>query len=191
MSLSDITALVRAEAALRAGEQFQRNLIASTEAQLAQAQKLEAIGQLTGGLAHDYNNMLGIVIGSLDLLAPGVSGENRELIDAATAAAQRGVEVTRSLLGVARRQKLAPKETNVNELLLEMAPLLRQTAGKRVKVAVDARALEAVVHLDAGGFQQRDSQPRHQRPRRDARRRGVAHRREGRRARSGCPAPPA
>ena len=152
MSLSDITALVRAEAALRAGEQFQRNLIASTEAQLAQAQKLEAIGQLTGGLAHDYNNMLGIVIGSLDLLAPGVSGENRELIDAATAAAQRGVEVTRSLLGVARRQKLAPKETNVNELLLEMAPLLRQTAGKRVKVAVDARALEAVVHLDAGGF---------------------------------------
>jgi PAS domain S-box-containing protein len=152
MSLSDVTARMRAVAALRASEKFQRDLIASTEEQLAQAQKLEAIGQLTGGLAHDYNNMLGIVIGSLDLLAPGVSGENRELIDAATAAAQRGVEVTRSLLGVARRQKLAPKETDVNELLLEMAPLLRQTAGKRVKVAVDARALEAVVHLDAGGF---------------------------------------
>lgn len=152
MSLSDITARLRAEGALRAAEKFQRDLVASTEAQLAQAQKLEPIGHLAGGLAHDYNNMLGIVIGSLDRLAPGVSGENRELIDAATAAAQRGAEVTRSLLGVARRRRLAPRETDVNELLLEMAPLLRQTAGKRVKVAVDARALEAVVHLDAGGF---------------------------------------
>jgi signal transduction histidine kinase/ActR/RegA family two-component response regulator len=152
MSLSDVTGRMHAEAALARAEESRRELIASTEEQLAQAQKLEAIGQLTGGLAHDYNNMLGIVIGSLDLLAPRVDGENRELIDAASAAAQRGAEVTRSLLGVARRQKLAPKETDVNELLLEITPLLRQTAGKCVEITVDARAHEAVVHLDPGAF---------------------------------------
>lgn len=132
---------------------FIRDISARVRAdeQLAQMQKLDAIGQLTGGLAHDFNNILGIVIGSLDLLE--VDGEdNRELRDAALISARRGAEVTKSLLAVARRQKLAPEDIGVDTALMELAPLLRQTAGKGVKVTLDTGSSGAAVHMEAGGF---------------------------------------
>lgn len=125
------------------------------EQQLAQSQRLEAIGQLTGGLAHDFNNMLGIIIGSLDLLLlePGTDTKGvRELINSAQSAAHRGVEVTKSLLAVARRQALAPKLVDVDLALTEMKPLLVQTAGKRVQVNMDLCAAAKVSSLDAGGL---------------------------------------
>jgi PAS domain S-box-containing protein len=123
------------------------------ESHLLQAQKLEAIGQLTGGLAHDFNNILGIVIGNLELLQEELSPDERKLaLESALLAAQRGVEVTRSLLAVARRQPLEPREVNLNLMLREMEPLIRQTAGKQVQVAVAPVALDAVSHIDPGGF---------------------------------------
>jgi len=121
------------------------------EEKLAQAQKLEAIGQLTGGLAHDFNNLLNIIIGSVDLLELE-RRDNRELRDAALSAARRGSEVTKSLLAVARRTKLSPREVCIDDLINEIAPLLHQTAGKRVTVHLDAGSAGARVHVDAGGF---------------------------------------
>lgn len=123
------------------------------EQQLLQAQKLEAIGHLTGGLAHDFNNILGIIIGSLDLVAPTLEDEEaRELVGAALTAAHRGAEVTRALLAVARRRILKPQPTDVNLLIDELAPLLRQTAGKRIEVSFSPNAIEAVCNIDPGGL---------------------------------------
>lgn len=123
------------------------------EQQLLQAQKLEAIGHLTGGLAHDFNNILGIIIGSLDLVAPTLEGaQERELVGAALTAAHRGAEVTRALLAVARKRVLKPQPTDVNLLIDELAPLLRQTAGKRIEVSFSPNAIEAVCDIDPGGL---------------------------------------
>ncbi len=123
------------------------------EQQLVQAQKLEAISHLTGGLAHDFNNILGIIIGSLDLVIPAITGDiERELVAAAQSAAHRGADITRALLAVARRRALKPQPTNVNDLIDELVPLLRQSAGKRIEVSFSANAIDAVCDIDAGGL---------------------------------------
>ena len=120
---------------------------------LAQAEKLEAIGQLTGGLAHDFNNLLGILIGNLDLFADASSEDERqELLQAMRVAADRGADVTRALLAIARRQQLAPRSADLNSLLRELAPLLRHTAGKRVRLSIEASAEPLLSHVDQGGF---------------------------------------
>jgi PAS domain S-box-containing protein len=121
------------------------------EEQVAQAQKFEAIGQLTGGLAHDFNNLLGIIIGSLDLIGENFSGD-RELLEAAASAAQRGADVTKSLLAVARKQRLSPQEVEIDALLQELAPLLRHTAGKGIEVGVLTESGGAIVNIDPGGL---------------------------------------
>jgi PAS domain S-box-containing protein len=123
----------------------------AAEQQLIQTQKLDAIGQLTGGLAHDFNNILNIVMGSLDLLEIE-RDDNRELRDAALSASRRGSEITRSLLAVARRTTLAPRDIGIEESLAEMAPLLRQVAGKQITIALDVCCLRAVIHVDSGAF---------------------------------------
>ena len=102
--------------------------------QLWQAQKMESIGQLTGGLAHDFNNLIGIVLGNLDLLAeryePGT--EDRALTDPAIQAALRGAELTRQLLAFSRRQPLAPKLTYLPPVLEATAQLLGRTLGEGI-----------------------------------------------------------
>jgi PAS domain S-box-containing protein len=119
---------------------------------LAQAEKLEAIGLLTGGLAHDFNNILGIVLGSIDLAATSPREEWRELLSAARKAAERGAEVTRALLAIARRQELSPGTVDVNASIHDLLPLLAQTAGKRVTLTFDPWAGPVRSHLDPGGF---------------------------------------
>ncbi len=125
-----------------------------TEEHLRGAQKLEALGQLTGGLAHDFNNLLGVVIGNLDLLAAQAAGDERATrrIDVALSAALRGAEVTRSLLAVARRQPLEPQQTGVNQRLREVGSLLASTAGARVEMQTVLCEGEALAHLDVSGF---------------------------------------
>ena len=107
-------------------------------AQLRQAQKMEAVGQLTGGLAHDFNNLLAIVIGNLDLLEEEfTSGSHaRECIEEALAAALRGSELTRQLLAFSRRQPLSPKEVDLNELVAGMSTLWRRTLTESIEVRV-------------------------------------------------------
>jgi signal transduction histidine kinase len=107
------------------------------ESQLRQAQKMEAIGQLTGGIAHDFNNMLGVVVGALDLMRRrlrvdefGLGG----LIDAAMNATERSAALTQRLLAFARRQPLAPEPLDANRMISEMSGLLRSTLGEQIEI---------------------------------------------------------
>jgi PAS domain S-box-containing protein len=112
--------------------------------QLRQAQKMEAIGQLTGGLAHDFNNLLGVILGNLDLLAERfeTGDEEKELTEAAIQAALRGAELIRQLLAYARRQPLAPKLTQLSPLLEAAANLLRRSLGENI--SLELQILEGI-----------------------------------------------
>ena len=115
----------------------QRQLEQSRE-QLFQAQKMEAVGQLTGGLAHDFNNLLAGIIGSLEIsrtrIAQGRIGEIERYIGAALGAASRAAALTHRLLAFARRQTLDPKPTDANRLVANMEELVRRTVGPAIKV---------------------------------------------------------
>ena len=107
----------------------------SAAAQLRQAQKMEAVGQLTGGLAHDFNNLLAVIIGNLDFLQEEIPEEaDEEPIREALEAALRGAELTKQLLAFSRRQPLAPQPVNLNELISAMANLWRRTLGESIDV---------------------------------------------------------
>jgi signal transduction histidine kinase/DNA-binding response OmpR family regulator len=109
-----------------------------------QGQKMEATGQLTGGMAHDFNNILQVIQANLDLMKAAARGDSSFLtrINAATAAAERGARLTQQLLAFARRQPLAPQSTNVAHLVTDLADLLRNSLGERItmelKVADDS-----------------------------------------------------
>ena len=110
----------------------------STEEALRQSQKMEAVGQLTGGLAHDFNNLLTAITGGLDLLktrmAQGRTADADRYIDMAQGAAKRAAALTHRLLAFSRRQTLAPKATDVNRLLKELEELIRRTVGPEIRV---------------------------------------------------------
>jgi PAS domain S-box-containing protein len=108
----------------------------SAEAQLRQAQKMEAVGQLTGGIAHDFNNILTVITGTIEILADAVADRPElaaiaKLIDEA---AERGAELTKHLLAFARRQPLQPREIDVNALIVETAKLLHPTLGEHIEI---------------------------------------------------------
>jgi nitrogen-specific signal transduction histidine kinase/CheY-like chemotaxis protein len=118
------------------------------EQQLIQAQKMEAIGNLTGGMAHDFNNLLGVISGNLFLLAEAVQGdaEQEELCRDALEAANRGAELTRRLLAFGRRQSLRPQATDINLLVAETTKLLTRVLGEDVSVELRlAKALRPTV----------------------------------------------
>ncbi len=106
------------------------------EERLAQAEKLELIGRMTGGLAHDFNNLMGMVLGGLGLLAKRLPDDEkaRRHFAIAEQAARRATEVTKSLLAVARKQPLEPRVVGVRGAIAEMLPLLRQSAGNAIEV---------------------------------------------------------
>ena len=105
------------------------------EEQLRQAQKMEAVGQLTGGLAHDFNNLLAVIIGNLDLAAETArDGAIEEPIEEALGAAQRGAELTRALLAFSRRQPLQPRAVAVADLITSLHGLLQRALGERVLI---------------------------------------------------------
>jgi PAS domain S-box-containing protein len=107
-----------------------------TEQQLLQAQKMETVGQLTGGLAHDFNNILGAVIGNLDLAAEGVAADSdvAGYCQIALDAALGGAELVKSLLAFSRRQALRPGPANVEQAIGNVLPLVRPTLGERIRV---------------------------------------------------------
>ncbi|QFR33029.1 MHYT domain-containing protein [Ancylobacter sp. TS-1] len=108
----------------------------AAEEALRQAQKLEAVGQLTGGIAHDFNNLLAVVLGNLELAAKRAPGDPRlqTLLDNATQAAQRGAALTQRMLAFARRQDLRPEPVDVPDLVLGMAEMLRRSIGPSVRI---------------------------------------------------------
>ncbi len=124
---------------------------ATIEAQLRHAQKLETVGQLTGGLAHDFNNLLAVIIGNLDYAsekAPAGS-EEREHLERAQAAALRGAELTKQLLAFARRQPLHSQRVNINELVTEMVKLQSRTLGEAIEINTDLATDLAAVMADS------------------------------------------
>jgi PAS domain S-box-containing protein len=108
----------------------------AAEEQLRQAQKMEAVGQLTGGIAHDFNNMLTVITGTIEILAEGVAAKP-ELASIARLigeAADRGAELTGHLLAFARKQPLQPRETDINRLIVDAVKLMRPTLGEHIEI---------------------------------------------------------
>lgn len=106
------------------------------EQQLRQAQKMEAVGQLTGGIAHDFNNLLAIIIGNLDLARIRARSDPQlvQMLEVGLSASERGAELTRQLLAYSRRQTLVPQPTDANEITSQMLRLGRRALGESIEV---------------------------------------------------------
>jgi PAS domain S-box-containing protein len=116
---------------------FIRDLTERTkmEQDLRQAQKMEAIGQLTGGLAHDFNNLLTVISGNMEMLERRLDrAEDREILREAQEAAELGAKLSNRLLAFGRRQQLVPKPINLSDLAASMLDLLRRTLGETIRV---------------------------------------------------------
>ncbi len=130
---------------------LRRELIARRQAEdrLLRAQKMEAIGQLTGGIAHDFNNLLTVIVGCSDDLADTLPKDapQQRAVAMITAASERAASLTRQLLAFARRQVLQPVSVDVNQLVNEMADLLKRTLGEEVEIefALQADVLRVIV----------------------------------------------
>ncbi|WIJ24822.1 PAS domain S-box protein [Devosia sp. RR2S18] len=119
-------------------EKDAREALRQTEEALRQAQKMEAVGQLTGGIAHDFNNLLQGIVGSLDIaqrrIAQGRTGEVDRFLSAATTTANRAAALTHRLLAFSRRQPLDPRPVKSNHLVSQMEDLLRRTMGENIEL---------------------------------------------------------
>ncbi|WP_452006679.1 ATP-binding protein [Azospirillum largimobile] len=120
------------------------------EEQLRQTQKLETLGQLTGGVAHDFNNLLMAVLGNLELLRKRLPADptTERLFDGAMQGAQRGATLTQRLLAFARRQDLQPQAVDLAGLLDGMKTLLERSVGPRVVIRIDAPPASAPALID-------------------------------------------
>jgi signal transduction histidine kinase/ActR/RegA family two-component response regulator len=159
LALPNPTQLREAYAAL----QIQTEERLKAEEMLRHSQKMDAIGQLTGGVAHDFNNLLTIIMGNLELaqrnLSAWVQGSERKVsrvVDNAMSGARRAATLTQRLLAFSRRQPLDPKSTDVNKLILGVADFFRRTLGENINleivnsaglwhVEVDPSALESAI----------------------------------------------
>jgi len=107
------------------------------EAQLQQAQKMEAVGQLTGGIAHDFNNLLTVILGSLDWAQERADSTVRPAMESALRAAERGSGLVRQLLAFSRRQTLIPESLDLRRLTTAMEDLLRRTLGDDIEIEMN------------------------------------------------------
>jgi PAS domain S-box-containing protein len=122
-----------------------------TEFKLQQAQKLDAIGQLTGGVAHDFNNMLTVITGAMDEVMDELTDKPEALQTAAlvSQAADRCTELIHHLLSFARKQPLRPRNVDINSTILDIAKLLRPTLGEQIEIASILQDEVAIAHIDA------------------------------------------
>ncbi len=127
----------------------------SVEATLHQAQKIEAIGHLTGGIAHDFTNLLHAIVGNLHLIhrAAGDNPKVQRFVAEAERAAMRGTDLTGSLLSFARRQNLQARQVDVNALLLDFEPLLRQAAPPPIRFEMVSETPVEPCFVDPSHFQ--------------------------------------
>jgi signal transduction histidine kinase/ActR/RegA family two-component response regulator len=136
---------------LRQAAADQRHL----EAQLRQAQKMEAIGLLAGGVAHDFNNLLTVIVGQLDFLSEGrMDGGSQESVREIRQAVDSAASLTHQLLAFSRQQALTPKLVDVNALVGDTALLLRRLIGEDIELAIDLAPEAGTVRADTGQLQQ-------------------------------------
>jgi PAS domain S-box-containing protein len=112
------------------------------EAELRQAQKMEAIGQLTGGVAHDFNNLLGVIIGNVEFLLDALQDrpDEADLAREILTSALRGADLTRRLLAFARHQTLQPRKVDLNDYLPNHVAFLRRVLGESVRITLNFAA---------------------------------------------------
>ena len=174
---SDITTDVAAREALRRTNEDLETLVVerTRERELAlsqfhESQKLETIGQLTGGVAHDFNNLLAVILGSLRLLKKSMPNDQRtsRLVEGAIQGAERGATLTKRLLAFARRQELKLEAVEVQNLIPDMMDFLRQSVGPGIAITLDIQPDVHLVKIDANqlelalinlAFNARDAMP--------------------------------
>jgi signal transduction histidine kinase len=136
----------------RANSQLRQEIAGRERAQAAllQAQKIEALGQLVGGVAHDFNNLLMAVIGNLDLLSKKLGEDARlhRLLDGAREGARRGATLTQRLLAFARKQELRAQATDIRSLVEDMMGLIDRSVGPMVRVEIQAESAVPAVDID-------------------------------------------
>jgi PAS domain S-box-containing protein len=137
------------------GVQIRQELEDSRQ-QFLQAQKMEAIGRLAGGVAHDFNNILGVIIGYSDFLlkSDALGEESREYLDAVRKAALRGADLTRQLLAFARKQTVQPRQLDLNESVGAMLKLLGRLAGEHINMHWHPVNRPLQVRIDPSQFDQ-------------------------------------
>jgi len=124
------------------------------EQELRQSQKMEAVGQLTGGVAHDFNNILTAIIANLEMLCPRLGDPvQREHVKEALDAAQDGAKLANQLLAFGRRQSLNPKPTDVGPLVANFADLLRRTLGEAIALRIEVVGTAHLAVVDASQLQ--------------------------------------
>lgn len=159
---TDITDLIEARDTLRRSNDELEALVADRTRereialnQLHVSQKMESIGQLTGGVAHDFNNLLAVILGSLSLLRKNLRDDPRtsRLIDGAIQGAERGATLTKRLLAFARRQELKLEAIEVDKVIPELMDFLRQSVGPGISIAVNIASDIHPVKIDANQFE--------------------------------------
>jgi signal transduction histidine kinase len=120
------------------------------EQQLAQARKMEAVGQLTGGVAHDFNNLLTVILGNADFLSrrTGNDAKSTRQLEAVRHAAERGRSLTRQLLAFSRRQHLSPRTLDLNALLQDFGLLVKQAVGESISIVTELGDGPLNTHVD-------------------------------------------
>jgi two-component system NtrC family sensor kinase len=151
------TALVRTGREERALAQARHEIERRERAEeaLLRSQRLEAVGQMTGGVAHDFNNLLTIILGSAEMLErrPEDVARVRRVSGQIMLAAKRGGEITQQLLAFSRRQFVNPQTMNLNDCLLEFKPLLERASNESIRVEYDLQPDLYAARLDPGHFE--------------------------------------
>jgi PAS domain S-box-containing protein len=150
----DVTQWKNAEA----GQRESQARVEAVEAQLRQAQKMEAVGRLAGGIAHDFNNMLLVILGYGESLLERVQGDPdaREDVEAVLEAGRRAAELTRSLLMFSRRHVMQPKLVDLSELLQRMKKMIDRIVGEDIEIAYVPYTFTdpPIANIDPSGFEQ-------------------------------------
>jgi len=148
--MHELVSVTRDLRSLRATQDAQRSL----EEQLRRSQKLEVVGRMAGGVAHDFNNRLLIVMGYADMLRSELSEPRLlEMVEQITISAERSAELTKQLLAFSRRQRLSPKSVDVGETLSRMRRMLESLLSEKVELAVELGAAERLF-CDPGQLEQ-------------------------------------
>ena len=159
---TDITDLIEARDALRSSNEELESRVAERTreheaaiAQLFESQKMETIGQLTGGMAHDFNNLLAVILGSLALLKKALPDDPRtsRLLQGAVQGAERGATLTKRLLAFARRQELKLDIVKMQKLIPDVFDFLRQSVGPHITVEIDVAGDTRPVLIDSNQFE--------------------------------------